>query len=129
MTTFRPLYLTVSRRTILLVDDSQKIRPLVRAILSSLENCDVLEAASAEDALEVASTLKSEIDLLLADISLPGKSGIALAEELRERDPGLKVLFMSGFSLPASTESGDPCIEKPFRPDALLSKVSQILNS
>lgn len=113
-------------RTILLVEDSDRIRPLVREILKDL-NCQILEAAAAEEALRAAATHSGDIDLLLTDIAMPGMSGLELATELRRHYPRLQVLYMSGYMLPSATSTGMHFIEKPFRPDALVRKVRQIL--
>ncbi len=112
--------------TILLVDDTPKIRPLVRGILSELE-CVILEAGSGETALETASTHSGRIDLLLTDLSMPGMNGLELASKLRQIRPGVKVLCMSGQMLPATPVEDVHFIEKPFLPDALLSKVQHLL--
>jgi CheY-like chemotaxis protein len=115
-------------RMILLVDDSPRIRPLVREILRDL-HCQILEAPTAEEALTIAATQGGNIDLLLTDIAMPGMSGLELATELRRSYPGLPVLYMSGYTLPAATSSGMHFIEKPFRPDALVRKVREILGA
>ncbi len=112
--------------TILLVDDSPRIRPLVRAILSELK-CQILEASTAERALEIAATSIEGIDLLLTDITMPGLSGLELGAQLQARRPALRVLYMSGYEVPATTGAGVGFIEKPFRPDALLNKVREML--
>lgn len=110
--------------TILLVDDSHRIRPLVRAILGGLD-CQIVEADSAEHALTLATAPEGRIDLLLTDITMPGMNGVELAHRLRERYPDLQVLYMSGYALPAIGKDMH-FIEKPFRPDALLEKVREL---
>ena len=65
-------------RTILLVDDSPRIRPLVLEILSDV-NCSILEAENAEQALEVAES-RGPIDMLITDITMPGRNGMELAD-------------------------------------------------
>lgn len=113
-------------RTILLVDDSPRIRPLVREILRTL-NCRILEASTAEEALQTADVSGSSPDLLLTDITMPGMNGLELATRLRCRFPAMRVLYMSGYSLSPVTNLDAHFIEKPFRPDALLSKIREIL--
>lgn len=115
-------------KTILLVDDSSRIRPLVREILKEL-NCQILEAGSAEEAMEVAASQSGALDLLLTDIAMPGISGLELAAELRRNHPRLKVLFMSGHLLPSATSADTYFIEKPFRPDTLLTQVRALLDT
>src|ERR1017187_7200228 len=85
-------------RTILLVDDSPRIRPLVREILRNL-NCHILEASTAEEALKIAAACGDGLDPLLTDITMPGMNGLELAAELRQRYPDMRVLYMSGYSL------------------------------
>ena len=114
--------------TILLVDDSPRIRPLVVEILADLD-CTVLEAENAEQALDLATAEPGEIHLLITDITMPGKNGMELAALLRERYPRMQVLYMSGFTLPSAPAPGpgSQFIEKPLRPDALIQKVSEML--
>lgn len=113
-------------KTILLVDDSPQIRPLIRAILSELK-WPVLEASSAQQALDIAAGHHGPIDLLLTDLSMPGMSGYELAVAMRKQRPDMKVLFMSGYGLPSSGLDGVEFIEKPFQPDPLLAKVRAML--
>jgi DNA-binding response OmpR family regulator len=115
-----------SGNTILLVDDSPRILPLVRAILNELD-CRIIEASTGDQALALAASQSSAIDLLLTDIAMPGISGIELAAQMRRHHPTLRVLFMSGYTLPSKSSNGVHYIEKPFRPDALLSKVRAVL--
>ena len=112
-------------RTILLVDDSHRIRPLVRAILADLD-CQILEADGADQALELAAGPGTRIDLLLTDITMPGMSGVELAARLRLSFPNVQVLYMSGYALPSLITKEMHFIEKPFRPDALLAKVREM---
>ncbi len=82
--------------TILLVDDE----PSVCAVLVPVLECGGFEVFSASDydaAVIVFKHHATELDLLIADVSLPGKNGIELAKELLTRKPNLKVLFISGY--------------------------------
>jgi DNA-binding NtrC family response regulator len=115
-----------SGRTILLVDDSPRIRPLVREILMDLE-CQILEADGSEQALELAAGHTGEIDVLITDITMPGRTGMELAALLSERYPRMKVLYMSGYTMPSGPDPGCQFIEKPFRPDVLLGKIQDLL--
>ncbi len=86
------------KESILLVEDDPAVRRLARI---SLEHCGyrVHEAESAGMALEIWETLKDQIDLLFTDLIMPGgMSGRELAECLTERQPGLKVIYSSGYS-------------------------------
>jgi two-component system cell cycle sensor histidine kinase/response regulator CckA len=99
----------------------------VRAILSEL-NWTIVEANGADQALVAAATLDRPVDLLVTDVAMPGKSGLELAAELHGRFPNMKVLCMSGYSLPAAPSDYVHFIEKPFLPEALLSKVRRMFD-
>lgn len=117
--------------TILLVDDDEDVRELVALILSSSGH-QVLPASSGEAALRVAAHHPAHIDLLLTDVRMPGMGGPALAEQLRSRQPGLRVLFMSGY--PGSPlgqggglELGMNLLAKPFTLQELERRVHEAL--
>ena len=117
--------------TILLVEDQQEVRTLSAAILRSL-GYSVLEAGNSEQALQEARAYK-KIDLLLTDVVMPRTTGVELADTLKASHPGLKVLFMSGYSdLPRvekkTAEAGFAYLHKPFSPLALAIKVREILD-
>ena len=109
------------------MDDSPRIRPLVLEILSDV-NCSVLEAETLSRLLEVAES-HGPIDMLITDITMPGRTRMELATLQRQRYPGMLVLFMSGYTLPSAPAPGFQFIEKPFRPDAPVRKVLGMLNS
>lgn len=114
--------------SILLVEDSERIRRLVRAILAALP-APIVEAASAEEALTLAEADSHRFELLITDLSMPGLNGIELARRLRERFPSLGVLCMSGHSPPAGPPGDIHFIQKPFLPDELLGKVRELLRA
>jgi two-component system, cell cycle sensor histidine kinase and response regulator CckA len=111
--------------TVLVVDDDPSILKLLKKLLSAHEYKPIL-AASGEEALELASE-KATIDLLLTDIQMPGISGIALAKQFITLYPEVKVLFMSGFSLPETLYniSGIKMsfLQKPFGTKNLIQAV------
>jgi len=122
--------------TILLVDDEPDVRAVARDVLAA-KGYRILEAANAEEALRVAQEHGDLIDLLLTDVVMPGLHGHELAAQLRAQRPGLKVLYMSGFALVqaqhemletrAGLEPGGPILPKPFSPESLTRKVSEVL--
>ena len=90
-------------------------------------------ASNGVEALAAYERHSDPIDLVMTDIMMPVLSGRQLAEQLREQQPALKVLFMSGYSDDASVRNGDFAVEtdfipKPFLPDALAKKVRELLD-
>jgi len=83
--------------TILLVEDEQGVRDLVRDVLQA-RGYTILEARHGIEALAVARRHRGPIDLLLTDVVMPRMGGPELAECLAARQPGLKVLYMSGYT-------------------------------
>lgn len=106
-------------KTILVVDDEAGTRGLIGLILRQ-DGYSVLEAEDSYTAESIHRDHQGEIDLLLTDISLPGPSGEVLAATLRQAEPDLQVVYMSG--LPQS-ESYFPFLRKPFGVAELLRTV------
>ena len=116
-------------RTVLVVEDCPKLRTLCVKLLR-LRGFRVLEAMSAEEALRLWDTHGAEIDLVLSDVIMPGRSGKALSDDLRRERPTLPVIFMSAFSAEALAIRGfvaDSVVRKPFHPVRLLKVVEQLL--
>jgi signal transduction histidine kinase/CheY-like chemotaxis protein len=124
---------THRQRVLIVDDDPQVLRVAVR--LMQRRGFDVQEALGAEDALALHSTLSNTstpIDLLLTDLIMPGMSGRTLACLLRERDPRLAVVFMSGYddeSAPGTPKDSDtPFVSKPFNETQLMMGVREALS-
>ena len=83
--------------TILLVEDSEPLRKLVKTFLDSA-GYRVFSADSGESALDISTTIGRPLDLLLTDVVMPGMNGRLLAEHLLPRQPGMRVLYMSGYT-------------------------------
>jgi CheY-like chemotaxis protein len=117
-----------TQRTVLLVDDDQRVRETIRMMLERAGH-RVVEAESAEDAINQFNTMES-VDLLVSDLQMPGLSGLELFDRLVERLPSLRVLFISGAASPADlrtiTRKG-ALLEKPFSAKMLATKVHEIL--
>lgn len=116
----------------LLVDDEPAFRELLQRVLES-HGYGVLAAADGEAARALAAAHGGAIELLLPDMILPGTSGSAIAERLSKDRPGLKVLYISGCSQEAVASKGmlgpgRAFLSKPFRLDALLHKVRDLLD-
>jgi CheY-like chemotaxis protein len=119
--------------TILLVEDEEIVRNLVREILMS-NGYHVMEAASGEAALTMIDGCSDPIHMLLTDVVMPKMSGNMLKERVVEVRPEIKVLFMSGYtdgsiSLNGHLESDTAFIEKPFTPDILARKIREVLEA
>lgn len=119
--------------TILLVEDEAAVRKLTRAVLER-QGYRVLEAADGVEALRVWEERAGEIQLLLTDIVMPeGIGGRELAERLRERRPGLRVIFTSGYSAEIAgrelvLKEGQNFLQKPCPPDRILETVRRCLD-
>jgi CheY-like chemotaxis protein len=119
--------------TVLLVEDEDAVRSLVRAVLLS-NGYTVLEAPNGGQALQLSEQHKNPIHLMLTDVVLPEMSGRELAGCLASSHPETKVLYMSGYTDDAIVHRGvlDPgtaFLEKPFTPYALARKVREALDS
>ncbi|HWN22571.1 MAG TPA: ATP-binding protein [Gaiellaceae bacterium] len=116
--------------TVLLVEDEDVVRRLVRQVLEN-GGYRVLEAGDGEAALELART--AQVDLLLTDLVMPKIGGREVADGLRRTNPGLKVIYMSGYADGAILENGvlqpgTELLEKPFAFAALTEKVRSVLD-
>src|SRR5712671_6422791 len=117
---------------ILLVEDAEPLRKLAQAFLES-NGFRVLSATSGEAALQIAARHSGIFDLLLTDVVMPGMNGRVLAEQLSMRQPGLKVLFMSGYTDSfiaghGGIEKGTNILHKPFTEEIFISKVREVLD-
>jgi CheY-like chemotaxis protein len=117
--------------TILLVEDEQAVRRLVRDMLVR-HGYRVVEAENGRQALQLFQAHQHEIALLLTDVVMPEMNGRDLARHLRACRPDLKVLYMSGYTGDAMSESagiepGAVFIQKPFTPRTLLRRVREAL--
>jgi two-component system cell cycle sensor histidine kinase/response regulator CckA len=118
------------RSTILVVEDEAAVRNLVVTALGH-QGYRVLHASSGEEALMVAQADNARIDLLLTDANMPGMGGVDLAAALTQKQPGLPVVVMSGYTdsvlrLP-DTMQPLPLLPKPFTPRELRQKVADVL--
>jgi PAS domain S-box-containing protein len=116
-----------SGETILLVDDHASARDSMRSILHR-SGYRVLTASSGKAAVQVFEENAGAVDLLIADWMMPGMTGQELAEHLRRRQPGLKVLLISGYE---DATGGAPValIRKPFAGNTLIERTREVLDS
>ena len=114
--------------TILVVEDVDMIRQLIVKVLCS-KNFVVLQAIDGPDALKLASHYRGTIDLLIADIRLPGMSGLELFEALKRFRPEIHVLLMSAFTGEILDTPDWSFIQKPFTSKELLEKISGLIDT
>jgi PAS domain S-box-containing protein len=122
----------VRGETILLVEDDEAVRAVARRILVGA-GYDVLVAASGAEGLLTCERHAGEIHLLLTDVVMPQMSGRVFAERASTTRPGMKVLYMSGYTDNAIVHHGvlDPgtqFIGKPLSQTELLAKVREVLD-
>jgi len=122
---------TSGTETILVVEDEEGVRSLVRLALAS-GGYKVLDTKDAEYALALCASHDGPIHLLLTDVVMPHMSGPAVAEKVTALRPGIKVLYMSGYTDDAVVHHGVlshevPFIQKPFSPVALREKIREVL--
>ncbi|MBI5017261.1 MAG: PAS domain S-box protein [Deltaproteobacteria bacterium] len=117
--------------TVLLVEDEESILALGREILGQFGYC-VLAAGTPEEALRLAGAHAGDIHLLVTDVVMPGMNGRELAARLTAARPGLRCLFVSGYSADVLArrgvlDEGVRLLEKPFRMRQLAEKVREAL--
>jgi two-component system, cell cycle sensor histidine kinase and response regulator CckA len=118
--------------TVLVVDDEAPVRAMAAYMLGALRY-RALEAGSAEEAVRLSAS-HGRVHLLLTDVRMPGGGGEALTAALAARQPGLKVLWMSGYSEDpairrAILEKKVQFLAKPFSMAELAAKVRQVLDA
>ena len=117
---------------VLLVEDEPMILEMAVTVLSGL-GYTVLQATTPAEAIRLAGDSADSIDLLLTDVILPEMNGLDLARTMDARRPGLRCLFMSGYTADTIAhhgvlEDGVHFIQKPFSTAALAIKVREVLD-
>ena len=110
--------------TVLVVEDREEVRVLTTHLLEEL-GYRVLSAACGTEAIAAAERETGAIDLLLTDVIMPGMNGREVADVLMPLRPGMKVIFMSGYTNQLLGDSSVPYLQKPFT----RSKLIQLLRS
>ena len=118
--------------TILLAEDNESVRHLTEQTLSSY-GYRVLVACDGEEAVDIFRRHGKEIAMAVLDVVMPKMGGKQAYDEMAKMAPGLKVLFLSGYSANAIHDSfvlrpGLPFLQKPFGPGALARKVREVLD-
>jgi len=119
--------------TVLVVEDEPAVRGLTCRILRE-RGYAVLEASNGAEALDIARTHKGQIHLLITDVIMPGLSGRDLSRQIAASRPGIRTLFVSGYTDNAIVHHGIldadvAFLQKPFTVQSLCLKVREVLDS
>jgi CheY-like chemotaxis protein len=114
---------------VLVVDDEESVRHYVVHVLASV-GYEVTAASNGEEALDAFAS--RTFDALVTDLRMPGISGDELARQLRQRERGLKVLYLTGFSdelfeQKAALWAGEAFLDKPFTSKGLREALSLLV--
>jgi two-component system, cell cycle sensor histidine kinase and response regulator CckA len=117
--------------TVLLVEDEESVRQLVRETLAA-KGYEVMEAENGEHGMAAAAKHAGKIDLVITDVVMPGMGGRELVKQLAQTRPETKVLYLSGYTEDAivsdgTIESGAAFLQKPFTLQNLSQKVREVL--
>lgn len=112
--------------TILMVDDEDLILTMGETILSAY-GYEVLRATSGEEALKLYDGASGKVDLVITDMVMPTMGGRELIEQLKKRDPSLKIICSTGYVRNVHTASEEGYLLKPFTSQDLLRKVKNML--
>ncbi|HWR51608.1 MAG TPA: ATP-binding protein [Bryobacteraceae bacterium] len=116
--------------TVLLVEDEAGVRSFVRHLLET-SGYRVIEAPTGEHALQIATETTDAIDLLLTDVVMPGMNGVELSREIQTARPGIRVIYMSGYTgtaLAVRDGLDGSFLQKPFTSNTLLSQIRNALD-
>ncbi|MBI1387919.1 MAG: PAS domain S-box protein [bacterium] len=118
--------------TILLVEDDETVRTITRRLMRD-KGYKVIEASNGKEAMRMLRQHESTIDLLMTDVVMPVMNGVDLARRIREQRPGVKVVFISGYTdyhLELFNAAGDlgPLLIKPFSPSKLYRAIRKALD-
>jgi len=117
--------------TILLVEDNEPLRTAMKKVLT-VSGFTVLEATNGKEALKVVSAHSGVIDLLITDVTMPEMGGKELGNLLLAKQPGLKVIYISGYPLENSQEEQPPkdqriTLQKPISMSMLVKTIRDML--
>ncbi len=128
----RTMALQRGSETILLAEDDPSVRELFKCVLQE-SGYTVIEAVNGEDALRKYLDNQAAVQFLLFDVIMPKKNGKEAYDEIKKMNPAIRVLFSSGYTSDiiyrqGILDEGIDLIMKPVMPDALLSKIREILD-
>jgi two-component system cell cycle sensor histidine kinase/response regulator CckA len=123
----------IGSETILVVEDDETVRKFAERALKGF-GYRILIAANGEEAVRIAGEYEGSIDLMLTDVVMPGMSGQDLEDKLKASKPGIKVLYMSGYTDDTIVhhgilDRGKIFLQKPFTIEALGRKVKEALGN
>jgi two-component system, cell cycle sensor histidine kinase and response regulator CckA len=116
--------------TVLVVEDEQLVRNLIAEELSR-RGYTVLTAPNGIDALSLAHARDGEVDVVVTDVIMPEMGGLELTQRLATMLPGIRIVYMSGYSeLSVSNDVGPwPLLQKPFNARTLAGKIREVLDA
>jgi PAS domain S-box-containing protein len=125
--------LTGGTETILIAEDDETVRSFARDLLEDF-GYTVIEAVDGDEALLKYREMKDEIRLLILDVIMPKKNGKETFDAIRSLTPGIKAIFISGYTADIIHKKGIPESElnflaKPLLPEKLLSKIREVLDT
>jgi CheY-like chemotaxis protein len=126
-----PVFLPGNRETILVAEDDEAVMGLLKGLLEN-NGYNVVAAENGEDAVTQFLSHKDRIRLLLLDVIMPKKNGREVYNEITSIKPGIKALFISGYTSDVidwkgALQEGIKLISKPVQPDVLLAKLREAL--
>lgn len=126
-----PMMLRGNHETILVAEDDTAVMGMLKEMLE-MSGYNVIEATNGEDAVEKFSANKERIGLALLDVIMPRKNGRQVYEDITRIKPGVKALFMSGYTYDVidwkdALQEGIHLIPKPVQPNELLLKIKETL--
>ena len=113
----------MSKLVTLVVEDMPQVRATADRIMEDL-GYTVFDAYNGHQALKLLQA-HPEIEVLFADIRMPGMSGTELAEAVQRLRPDLKIVLTSGYVGPKDVSADIPFVPKPWRPDAIAEAVTK----
>lgn len=119
--------------TVLVIEDDNGVRNILREMLER-SGYSVMEASDGQEGVDVYRSHGKGIHLIISDVIMPRKNGRQVYDEIKELNSSAKVLFMSGYSADILDnkiimENGHNFITKPMRPQELLGKIREILDT
>jgi len=119
--------------TVIVVEDDAFVRNFVCRILRQ-RGCTVLDAANGKAALAIAREYDGDIHLVITDVVMPGMSGKELISRLEEMRPGIKTLYVSGYTDKAVVhhgilDSNTAFLQKPFTTENLMQKIQEVIQN